>query len=120
MRNFGILVRLALLGAAGIGLAACDLTSGNSFTGPSGATVNTAKCSQSSDPCYKKAAATCAGPYQVVDSESHAGGALVDSTPGPVTWYTMTYQCGPSDGKMPTFAFRGGPTVNANINIHQN
>jgi hypothetical protein len=39
--------------------------------------------------------------------------------PGPVTWYSMTYQCGPSDGKMPAFAFRGGPTVNANINIHQ-
>jgi hypothetical protein len=38
---------------------------------------------------------------------------------GPVTWYSVTYQCGPSDGKMPTFTFRGGPTVNANINVHQ-
>jgi hypothetical protein len=90
---------------------------------PSGATFNTAKCSHTSDACFQKAAATCGGPYQVIDSESHAGGTLADVLPGPVTWYGMTYQCGPSDGKMPTFAFRGGPTVNANINqnitVHQ-
>jgi hypothetical protein len=28
----------------------------------------------------------------------------------------MTYQCGHSDGTLPTFAFRGGTTVNENIN----
>jgi hypothetical protein len=43
----------------------------------------------------------------------------MDTSPGPINWYTMTYQCGPSDGKMPTFAARDGSTVNANINIHQ-
>ncbi|MCC8954110.1 hypothetical protein H8B02_11750 [Bradyrhizobium sp. Pear77] len=115
MRNLEIVI----LCVAAIGLGACDVTSGNSFVGPSGATVNTAKCSQSSDACFKKAAATCGGSYQVINSESHAGGAFADAVEGPITWYVMTYQCGPSDGRMPTFAFRGGPTVNANVNIHQ-
>jgi hypothetical protein len=119
MRKLGIVVRCAFLGAAAVSLAACDLTSGNSFASPSGAVVNRAKCSHSSDACFQAAGATCNGPYQVIESESHPGGTLADLMPGPVTWYSMTYQCGPSDGKMPTFALRGGPTVNANINIHQ-
>jgi hypothetical protein len=25
----------------------------------------------------------------------------------PVTWYTMNYACGPSDGRLATFPFRG-------------
>jgi hypothetical protein len=120
MRNLEIVVRCAVLSVAAISLSACDITSSsNSFASPSGAVVNRAKCSRSSDFCFKTAADTCSGPYQVIESESHAGGALTDTSPGPITWYSMTYQCGPSDGKMPTFAFRGGPTVNANINIHQ-
>jgi hypothetical protein len=79
--------------------------------------VNRAKCVQT-DACFKKAAETCGGPYQVIESESQlydSGNRIL----GSAIWYSMTYQCGPSDGKMPTFAFRGGPTVNANINIHQ-
>jgi hypothetical protein len=119
MRNMGIVAQCAVICVAAVSLSACDLTSGNSFASPSGAVVNRAKCSQSSDFCFKAAAATCGGPYQVIESESHPGGVLADQIPGPVTWFTMTYQCGPSDGKMPTFAFRGGPTVNANVNIHQ-
>jgi len=119
MRSLEIVGRCAVLSAAAISLSACNVTSGNSFASPSGAVVNRAKCSQSSDSCFKAAAASCGGPYQVIESESHPGRLLEDAMPGPVTWYTMTYQCGPSDGKMPTFAFKGGPTVNANINIHQ-
>jgi hypothetical protein len=116
------MLRYLLLCVAALSLSGCDLTSGNSFPSPSGATFNTAKCSHTSDSCLQKAAATCGGPYQVISSESHSGGAFADLTPGPVTWYGMTYQCGPSDGKMPVFAFGGGPlptTVNANINIKQ-
>jgi hypothetical protein len=114
--------RCLLLCVAACSLSGCDLTSGNSFASPSGATFNTAKCSHTSDACFQKAAATCGGPYQVIDSESHPGGTLADVIPGPVTWYGMTYQCGPSDGKMPTFLYRvggGAPptTVNANVNI---
>jgi hypothetical protein len=26
---------------------------------------------------------------------------------GPVTWYAMSYACGPSDGRLPAFRFRG-------------
>jgi hypothetical protein len=112
--------RYLLLAVSAVSLSACDLTSGGSFTGPSGALANTAKCSQSPDGCFQKASLTCGGPYLVLDSESHAGGVFTDAVQGgPVTWYAMTYQCGASDGKMPAFPFRGLPTVNANINIQQ-
>lgn len=114
------MLRCILLCVAAVNLSACDVTSGSTFTAPSGAVANTAKCSRSSDACFQKASATCGGPYLVLDSESHGGGVLVDvAQGGPVTWYVMTYQCGPSDGKMPAFPFRGLPTTNANINIQQ-
>jgi hypothetical protein len=111
--------RYLLLCIAAVGLSGCMETAGPSFNGPSGAALNTAKCSQSSVGYLQKASQVCAGQYSVVDSESHSGGLLADILPGPVTWYGMTYQCGPSDGKMPTFAFRGqqfvdSPTVVVN------
>jgi hypothetical protein len=111
--------RHLLLGILAIGLSGCMETAGPSFNGPSGTPVSTAKCSQSSVGCLQKASQTCGGQYLVLDSESHSGGLLADALPGPVTWYGMTYQCGPSDGKMPTFAFRGqqyvdSPTVFVN------
>jgi hypothetical protein len=100
-------------------LSGCMETAGPSFNGPTGVALNTAKCSQSSVGCLQEASQVCGGKYSVVDSESHSGGLLADALPGPVTWYSMTYQCGPSDGKMPTFAFRGqqyvdSPTVVVN------
>jgi alpha-D-ribose 1-methylphosphonate 5-triphosphate synthase subunit PhnG len=119
-----VMLRCFLLFVAAVSLSGCDLTSGNSFASPSGATFNTAKCARSSDACLQQAAATCGGPYQVIDSYSSPGGFVSEGTAGPWTWYGMTYQCGRSDGKMPTFVFRvggGAPptTVNANVNIHQ-
>jgi hypothetical protein len=33
-------------------------------------------------------------------SHNHAGGLLADILPGPVTWYAMSYTCGPSDGRL--------------------
>lgn len=112
MRKFRIAVAFAVLSVAAASFSACDVTSGNTFASPSGAVVNRTKCSHSSDACFQAASATCAGPYQVIESESHPGRLLEDAMPGPVTWYSMTYQCGPSDGKMPTFALRGGATIN--------
>ena len=78
----------------------------NSFVGPSGSQVHSAKCNASPQGCYREASKTCQGSYQVLDSESHAGGLLADILPGPVTWYGMTYSCGPSDGRLPSFAFK--------------
>jgi hypothetical protein len=51
----------------------CLETSGPSFNGPSGAAVNTAKCSVSSTGCMQNASKTCGGPYLVLDSESYSG-----------------------------------------------
>jgi hypothetical protein len=80
-----------------------------SFVGPSGRTVHQVKCKQSPQACYQAANRACQGPYQVLDSESHAGGLLADLFPGPVTWYGMTFSCGQSDGRLPKFTFRGQP-----------
>lgn len=74
---------------------------------PSGVPLNKATCKNNPGDCLNQAGRTCGGPYQVFDSESHAGGLLADWLPGPVTWYSMLYQCGASDGRMPSFEFRG-------------
>lgn len=94
-------------GAIALALSSCVSSSGEAVPGPSGKLVQQTKCNGSSDGCLKTAAKACKGPYQVVDSSSNAGGLFADVLPGPVTWYRMTYQCGPSDGRMPQFAFRG-------------
>lgn len=113
MRIFSFLISI-------VALAGCMETTNQSLPGPSGATVEIAKCNQSSTACLQKAAQTCGGPYLVLDSESHAGGMLTDTTgPGPFTWYSMTYQCGRSDGKLPSFAFRGPQYVEpARMNVN--
>jgi hypothetical protein len=95
----------ALLG--GVSLSGCAAPSSTSFVGPSGAQIHQAKCSQSPHGCYQEATKICNGSYQVLDSESHAGGLAADVLPGPVTWYGMTFSCGASDGRLPSFVFRG-------------
>jgi hypothetical protein len=77
------------------------------ITAPSGEVLTISKCHGSPQGCYAEAGQHCKGPYQVFDSESHAGGLLADLFPGPVTWYSMVYRCGKSDGRLPTFEFRG-------------
>ena len=90
------------------GLSGCLAEPTNtSFTGPTGQVYHNAKCNVNPSKCFSQATAQCGGSYQVVDSESHAGGTLADIFPGPVTWYGMTYVCGPSDGKYPDFPFQG-------------
>lgn len=83
--------------------------SADSFIGPSGKTVQQVKCGHSPKGCYEEAHSTCQGPYQIIDSESHAGGLVADLLPGPVTWYSFTYVCGRSDGRLASFPFRGSP-----------
>lgn len=96
-----------ILAVFALTLTGCVSSSGESIPGPSGASMTEATCNGSSRGCMKKAADTCKGPYQVIDSSSNAGGLVADILPGPVTWYRMSFQCGKSDGRMPTFPFRG-------------
>lgn len=103
-----------------LSLAGCVETQQTSMTGPAGQTISVAKCSKNAAGCYQKAAETCSGPYQVLDSYSKAGGLVADVIPGPVTWYYMTYQCGPTDGRMPTFPFRGPEITPQDINLIPN
>ena len=83
--------------------------SAQTIVGPSGkplGPIHRAKCSQSPAGCYEQATRDCrGGSYQILHSERHPGGLLADILLGPVTWYTMSYVCGPSDGKI------GGWTV---------
>lgn len=77
---------------------------------PDGSVMKNVKCSSNSAKCFKDASESCEntnGSYRVVASHSNAGGIFADIFPGPVTWYNMTYICGPSDGAMPTFPLIG-------------
>jgi hypothetical protein len=42
---------------------------------------------------------------------------FADILPGPVTWYAMSYTCGPSDGRLAAFPFTG-PRFNPSILQH--
>lgn len=68
-----------------VALSGCVEPSETSVKGPSGQALVTAKCSQSPDGCFQKAANTCQGSYQILDSYSKAGGLVADLIPGPVT-----------------------------------
>lgn len=93
--------------AAMLTVAGCVAPTQETMIGPSGQQMSVAKCSQSPSGCYQQASNTCQGSYQVTDSYRKMGGLVADVLPGPVPWYYMTYQCGPSDGRTPTFPFRG-------------
>ena len=99
--------RFLMVALCALALSACVEPQQTSAIGPSGQTMLVAKCSQSPNGCYQKASETCSGSYQVLDSYSKSGGLVADVLPGPVTWYYMTYQCGRTDGRTPTFPFRG-------------
>jgi hypothetical protein len=83
----------------------------SAFTGPTGSSVYHTSCTSDMSNCYREAAQTCRSPYQILTSESHAGGWLSDSIPGPVTYYSMQYRCGKSDGRVANFPHRGGVYV---------
>lgn len=105
MGAFKVLLQLM---AIVLWVSACEPSRPVSFAGPDGATVQKVKCKGEQGQCFSQASEMCGrGSYQVVDSESHAGGWLADVFPGPVTWYSLTFQCGPSDGRMPDFPFEG-------------
>ncbi|MBP9951049.1 MAG: hypothetical protein V9G14_10905 [Cypionkella sp.] len=74
---------------------------------PSGITVDYVKCSRNPNRCMKEVAKYCGGSYQVIDSESHSGTLVSDIFAGGVTWYSMTFLCGISDGRLPDFPYRG-------------
>ncbi|MDC1134143.1 hypothetical protein OAT42_04375 [Alphaproteobacteria bacterium] len=93
-------------------------TSTTSFSGPSGKSLFKTKCNVDTSKCFAEASSKCGGSYNVINSESHAGGTLADILPGPVTWYGMTYESGPSNGQYPKFAFQGQrPSSSSNNTI---
>lgn len=85
--------------------ATADVTS---FRGPVGQTVYKTTCRIDESGCYQDAAATCGKRYQILSSESHNGGLLVDLFPGgPIRYYSMNFTCGESDGRIAQFPHRG-------------
>jgi hypothetical protein len=75
------------LAVAALAAGLCPVTSAYAFRAPSGQEVHQAKCARDPGGCYNEASQACQGSYQVIDSNSHAGGILADLLPGPVTWY---------------------------------
>ena len=103
-----MITRVSICIAATLLLTGCVDPTVKDFKTPSGITANKVKCNVDVNKCFQAATDSCdGGAYQVLSSESHAGGMLADWLPGPVTWYSMTYVCGESDGKMPAFGFQG-------------
>jgi len=100
---------LPLLAVSTITLVGCNAgPQVKSFTGPTGETVSTVRCTRDTTPCFEKASEQCGGgTYRVTNSYRNAGGLFADILPGPVTWYTMSVVCGKPDGVMPTFPLRG-------------
>mgnify|MGYP001191264951 FL=1 len=100
-------------------LNSCAGPQSQNFMTPSGNKGAQIDCVSDKTECFQKASETCGNnSYQVIDSWSNAGGSYKDWMPGPFTWYHMQIMCGPSDGRMPEFRFKGqeyvppkGPTV---------
>ena len=90
-----------------VAVSGCVPEEPTTFATPSGRSAHTVRCIGDSGQCMQKAAATCSGRYQVLDSYSNAGGLVADIIPGPVIWSTLTFACGATDGQIPTFPFRG-------------
>ena len=89
-------------------MTGCASPSIKVFQAPDGSLLKTAKCTSDPVKCFVVASQSCdSGTYRVIASESHAGGTAADILPGPITWYSMTFACGPSDGKMPEFKWVG-------------
>ena len=89
-------------------ISGCMQEAPETYAGPSGNSVSSVKCKGSPKECFVQANNICNGPYSVVYSESHLGGVFADLIPGPVTWYSMTFECGKSNGVQPTFSRTGG------------
>ena len=99
-------------------LAGCAGPSAEKIIAPDGSVTVQVDCVSEQAECYATATDACGGSYRVIDSWSNAGNSLADLMPGPYTWYHMQIACGPSDGKVPEFEFRGekyiGPTYDSN------
>lgn len=75
---------------------------------PNGEIYYKVKCSKESSICLSEASKSCNNEkYNVISSESHAGGVFADIFPGPITWYSITYKCGEGNNKLPDFKFTG-------------
>ena len=69
--------------------------------------VHEVKCKADSELCIREAIKVCGTDYHVIDSESHAGGLIGDAVAGPVTWYSMIFECPNSRHSRPAFVHRG-------------
>lgn len=103
--------RLLLALGMALAVAGCAAEYGGvgllTMAAPDGGQYHRVKCRGTPKMCMDTAATACGGPYQVITSERHGGLLLADPVPGPVTWYTMNFVCGPSDGALPTFPSGG-------------
>ncbi len=83
-------------------LVACG-TSGGRVYGPEGQPALRVDCANDRADCLEKASAHCGQlGYHVLEEDGHSGGPVIDTTPGPVPWWSMTVACGePRPGYVP-------------------
>lgn len=113
-------IKVSMLLAVTAALSGCVSGSAGDVQTPGGQKLHQVKCNGSPNGCFNEAAKLCkGGTYQVIDSDSHAGGLIADILPGPVTWYRMSFICGKSDGRMPAFPFQGQQFVPPPVVINQ-
>jgi hypothetical protein len=85
----GVMMRVCTLAVAAMLPMGCAGSVQNLGNG-----VYKTKCKGAFAGCASTAREECKGAYAKLNEGSHAGGALADAIPGPVTWYTLTFRCG--------------------------
>lgn len=90
MKKFFVLFLVGIIGCGGhrgngVGVRPLNAMNGNRYY--------RATCQYSVSDCQLNMESVCNGSYKVIESESHAGGTIIDILPGPVVWYTVTFTC---------------------------
>jgi hypothetical protein len=109
-RGRSVMIRFITITFAAALVGGCAAPTVSEVRAPDGRIMKNVKCNGDAQKCMNLASETCkdaGGTYQVIRSHSNAGGTAADIMPGPVTWYNMTFACGPSDGMLPRFDFQG-------------
>lgn len=84
-------------------MVACGTASPKAISSPTGQKGFALECQRSRENCLSQAGSLCSNEgYFITSESSHAGGALADWIPGPVSWFNIQVVCGqPTSGYMP-------------------
>jgi hypothetical protein len=91
-------MKVFVLLAIAVMLAGCGASSPKEISSPTGQRGFALECLRSREGCLAQAGSLCGSQgYYVTSESSHAGGALADWLPGPVSWFNIQVVCGESE-----------------------